>query len=171
MPQVDPNWPVLVGLQQRALEAADQTELAFLMGNETWHLVPYRQAAVFLPDAFGRPRLTVVSGLVSTLEDTPLTLWLADVREALASMEEGCQQARRLVAQDLPPHLREGWAEWWPEHALWAPLTNPSGQHLGGVFYVRDEVWSDAEIAEIGLLHRHYAHCLNTFPPRTSLLN
>lgn len=170
MPQVDPNWPVLVGLQQRALEAADTIELAFLIGNETWHLVPYRQAAVFLPDALGRPRLTVVSGLVSTLEDTPLTLWLTEVRKALDESAEGSSQPRRMIAHDLPPHLREGWAEWWPEHALWAPLTTPAGQSLGGVFYVRDEVWSDAEIAEIGLLHRHYAYCLKTFQPRTSLL-
>lgn len=170
MPQVDPNWPVLVGLQQRALEAADTIELAFLIGNETWHLVPYRQAAVFLPDALGRPRLNVVSGLVSTLEDTPFTLWLTDVRKALDESAEGSGQPRRLIAHDLPPHLHEGWAEWWPEHALWTPLTTPAGQHLGGVFYVRDEVWSDEEIAEISLLHRHYAYCLKSLQPRASLL-
>lgn len=168
--QAPANWPLLLGLQQRAMEASDVTELAFLIGNETWHLVPYRQAAVFLPDAIGRPQLTVVSGLVSALEDTPLTVWITEIRQALANSEGGCTQARRLTAGDFPTHLREGWAEWWPEHALWQPLTTPAGKRLGGVFYVRDEAWSDGELAELGLLHNHYAYCLDTFQTRASRL-
>lgn len=51
---VSPNWPTFVGLQQRAITAKDATELAFLIANETWHLLPYRQSLVFVDDTFAR---------------------------------------------------------------------------------------------------------------------
>ena len=119
MSEATANWPILLGLQQRALAAADEAELAFLIGNETWHLLPYKQAAVFLIDSFGRPQLKVVSGLVSALEDTPFTLWAARVCSMLLNDPASNAEARRLTALSLPIELREGWGEWWPENALY----------------------------------------------------
>jgi hypothetical protein len=170
MTEAHANWSVLLGLQQRAMEVADDTELAFLVANETWHLLPYRQAAVFWQDRLGRPQLKVVSGLVSTLEDTPFTLWLAQVCDVLSADPEARQQARTLTAADLPEALRDGWAEWWPEQALYQPLVTPSGKLLGVALYVRDEAWLNEELALLGTLHTHYAYCLNTFrQPRLPL--
>ncbi len=156
------NWPVLVGLQQRALEATDVIELAFLIANETWHLIPYRQALVFVDDTFGRARLKVVSGLVSTLEDTPFTLWARQVCAHLDQLAAGTNP-RTLTAHDLPVPLQDGWSEWWPLHALYQPLATPAGRRLGVVIYVRDDAWGDADINLLQLLHQQYAHCLASF--------
>lgn len=157
------NWPVLVGLQQRALEVTDANELAFLMANETWHLVPYRQAVVFFNDTFGRPRLKVVSALVSAVESTPFTLWLCQVCEAIGTITTDPPAARVVTARDLPAPLREGWSEWWPPYALYQPLITAAGRRLGVVIYVRDEPWGEAEMTVLPLLHQQYAHCLAAF--------
>jgi hypothetical protein len=154
------RWPVLVGLQQRAMEAADETELLFLAANETWHLAPYSQACVFVNDALGRPQLRVVSGLADALEDTPFTLWVREAAGPLVSAE-----ARRIDAAMLDASLRDGWAEWWPQHALFLPLLTPRGRLLGGVMLVRDEAWSDADVALLRLLHSTYAHALHALKP------
>ncbi|MBI5334825.1 MAG: HlyD family efflux transporter periplasmic adaptor subunit [Burkholderiales bacterium] len=115
----------------------------------------------------------VLGGLASTAEDTPYTLWLAQVQRALPSLHplpDGMPPApdggRALTAADLPGPLRAGWAEWWPQHALWLPLTAPDGQSLGGVFYVRDEPFQDAERALLAVLHGHYAFCLQALQAR-----
>lgn len=170
MSEATANWPILLGLQQRALAAADEAELAFLIGNETWHLLPYKQAAVFLIDSFGRPQLKVISGLVSALEDTPFTLWITRVCTLLLNDPAGNNEARRLTALSLPAELREGWGEWWPENALYQPLTTPTGKPVGVVIYVRDETWRDEELELLKLLHGHYAYCLNTFRKNRPLL-
>lgn len=163
MTEANASLPVLLGLQQRAMEVDDETALCFLVANETWHLLPYRQAVVFLQDRLGRPQLTVVSGLISTLEDTPFTLWLTEVCKALAADPASGTKARQLTASTLPESMREGWAEWWPEHALFQPLVTPAGQFLGAVLYVRDDAWTEDEMALFALIHRHYAYCLATF--------
>lgn len=158
------RWPVLVGLQQRALQAPDETQMLFLAANETWHLAPYSQACVFVHDAWGRPQLRVVSGLADALEDTPFTLWVREVFASVAS-GDGAGQARRIDAAMLDAALRQGWSEWWPQHALFLPLLTPRGNLLGGVMLVRDEAWSDADLALLELLHSTYAHALQALRP------
>lgn len=165
----DINWPILLALQDKALEASDESQLAFVIGNETWHLVPYRQAALYLIDVLGHPQLRLVSGLVGTLEDTPFTVWMKYLGQTLMDGQMNGSH-RRLTAHDLPQNLREGWAEWFPEHALWLPLNTPAGRNLGAVLLVRDEAWNDDEIAVLTLLHKHYAYCMNTLSPRRQRL-
>ncbi|HEX5737073.1 MAG TPA: hypothetical protein VFY22_01075, partial [Hydrogenophaga sp.] len=144
-------WPRYVSLQRRSLECADEAELGFLIANETWHLVPYKQAVLFRLDGFQRPKLSAVSGLVSVVESTPFTQWLVSVERHLASTqpppaaaEEGTEPpsgARAFTASDLPETLAASWAEWWPAHALRVPLITPQGLAVGSAIYTRAEPW------------------------------
>lgn len=163
MSQKGVDWSLFVGMLQRTLEVSDANELAFLVANETWHLVPYRQAAVFFDDSFGRPRLKAITGLVNALEPTPCNLWLSQVCAALGATPAEAAQARTLTSSDLPPELREGWAEWWPAYALFQPLVTTAGRRLGAVLYVRDDSWGEADLNLLRLLHQHYAHRLESF--------
>ena len=129
----------LAGLQQRALEARDVPELCFIAANETWHLVPYRQASVYVTDLRDRLALTTVSGLADTTGDTPFSLWVRQVCGAID--QQAGDRALVFTAADLPERLRAGWAEWWPEHALFLPLTPPAGKRVGALVLVRDEPW------------------------------
>ncbi len=161
-PQTDLS--VLLGLQQNATRAEDEAALCFLVGNDTWHAVPYGQAFVFLLDPLGQPDLRVASGLVSTFEETPFKLWAQAVCAALLKRASTADGEPCVVTPDmLDAHLREGWAEWWPAHALLLPLASPRAGVLGAVIHVRETPWSPAECALLKLLHAHYTLCLSTF--------
>jgi hypothetical protein len=168
-------WPVLAGLQQRLVQAADRTELLFVLANETFHLARYAQACVLLRDALQRPVLHAVSGLAEAGDDTPFTLWVRRVAAALAAQGQAdadadVHAARRLQAHQLPEDLRPGWAEWWPQHALHLPLATPRGALLGSLLLVRDEPWSDAELALLQLLAGTAAHALQALSPRPTFV-
>ena len=190
-------WQVLAGLQHRLMQAADRTELLFVLVNETFHLARYSQACVLLPDALQRPVLHAVSGLADASEDTPFTLWVRRIAATLATDAEaeaeakakakadggkagpeggtsgrpdGRPDARRLQAHQLDEDLRPGWAEWWPQHALHLPLATPRGAVLGSLLLVRDEAWSDAEVSLLQLLTSTAAHTLQALSPRPSAL-
>ena len=159
----------LVGLQQRALEARDVAELGFIIANETWHLTPYRQACVFVTDLRSRLALTTVSGLADSSEDTPFTLWVQQVCAAVA--QQAGDRALPCTAASLPERLRSGWAEWWPEHALFLPLAPPAGNRVGALILVRDEPWREDELTLLSPVQRTYAYCLRALrPTRSSLL-
>ncbi|MGL6071778.1 efflux RND transporter periplasmic adaptor subunit [Craterilacuibacter sp.] len=161
------RWPLLLGLQQQMQQARDEAGLCFLIANETWHLLPYSQACVFVFDPLGRLQLKAVSGLISTLEDTPFTLWLQQVA---AACERNGAAAQCFTAATLDSALQDGWAEWWPAHACCQQLTTPHGRRLGLVLYVRNEAWQEDELGLLAQLHRSYAYCLATFRrPHASL--
>lgn len=168
-----PDWPLLVSLQQRSLQAQDTAELGFLIANETWHLVPFRQAFVFTHDLFGKARLKTVTGLATLQGDTPYTLWLERVAH-LMNDTFTATGPQRFGAAMLAKDLREGWLEWWPEHALFAPLSLPgggkAGQRLGFVVYLRDTPWDDSEVQLLTLLHETYAQTLALFQRQTPTL-
>ena len=159
-----PNWPLLVSLQQRCLEAEDEAGLAFLIANEAWHLAPYAQASVFLRDALGRLRLRVISGLAEVNEDTPFTQWLHRVCRALTDSPQALE-SRRFDASSLDDALREGWQEWWPSHALYLPLATARGGLPGAVLFVRDTPWTDNEVTLLRLLLNTAAHVQDALRP------
>lgn len=166
-----PDWPLVVGLQQRATLAEDEAALAFLIANDTWQAVPYAQACLLLDDALGRPGLSVVSGLVSAHEETPYKQWLEAVCRPLLEGIAAPAQTEPLQIDPamLDDALRAGWSEWWPPHALLVPLATAREGRLGAVVYLRDTPWEDAELALLRILHIHYAGCLARFRGRRRL--
>lgn len=163
------RWPVLAGLQQRSQDAKDETELVFVMANETWQLVHYDQACVVLLDALGRPQLRAVSGLADALEDTPLTLWVRQVAAELMAGQDA-KDMRALQATQLDAALQSGWAEWWPQHALYVPLLAPDGRLMGAVLFNRDAPWQEAELLLLKLLHATYAYVMQSWRPASRSL-
>src|SRR5690606_32504628 len=56
-------WRALAHLTERLLTAGSRSEICFILANETWHLMPFRQAVLWRIDSRDRPRLHTVSGL------------------------------------------------------------------------------------------------------------
>lgn len=149
---------LLLGLQQRCMQALDATELGFVIANETWHLVPYRQACVFFTDALGHMALRCVSGLAAIQEETPFTLWAG--RTCAALNKQLPKGNPCLVQADmLEPHLAAGWSEWWPAHVVWVPLTTSRGLRIGSVFLVRDTAWTDNDLHWLTQLSTGWSYC------------
>lgn len=152
------NLPLLLSLHQRCLRAADGAELAFVIANETWHLMPYRQGSVFLLDQLGNLTLQTVSGLAHLHEETPFSLWLGRVCR-ITSTEFSGAEPRRLTASMIDTDLAIQWAEWWPEHAIVVPLTGKHGRRIGMAFFVRDELWIDDDLATLSLVAETWSYC------------
>lgn len=77
----------LAHLEERARAATRLETLGFTLTNESLALFPYRQAVLFIVDAFGRRRLVAASGLVSVAEDAPFTIWLSEFVRQLPALD------------------------------------------------------------------------------------
>lgn len=156
-PAADP-LAAMLQLEARSRAVLTEPELLFVVANETWQLVPFRQAAVFRCDLFGKPRLKAISGLAAVEADAPYAQWLGAVAAALWPRVRSAP--RPLTARDLPAELAEDWEEWWPQHALACPLRAPDGDYLGLTFYLRDEPWTEQHIVLLTRLHMAYGYSL-----------
>lgn len=155
----------LLALQSRARQAPTRQELLFLVANETWRLVPYRQAFVFVADAGGRWRLEIVSGLAALEDDTPFTLFLNRLIAPLAAgLATG---AAPIDPAGLPHELRDEWARFLPAHAVFLPLAAPDGAVLAGVLYGFDQAPRSGVADLLAGLHEAYGHALWALRPRT----
>ncbi len=156
--------PALLHLESRARHAATRAELQFVVVNETFQMVPYRQAVLVCPDALGRARIAALSGLATLEEDAPFSQWLTAVAGHLWSTLGTGPVA--LSARDLPAPLAADWNEWLPAHGLVTPLRAPDGTAIGFVLYLRDEAWSAQPIGLLSALHDAYGHALWALAPR-----
>lgn len=129
----------LLDLSRRARRAGSARELGFLLVNDSLELVPYRQAALWLPNE----GLYTLSGLIQVEANAPYALWLERVCAYLAM--QPTDLIRTLTAADLPPELSLHWAEWWPDQALWLALpeesTIPREGKACGLLLVSDMPW------------------------------
>ncbi|HWL28441.1 MAG TPA: HlyD family efflux transporter periplasmic adaptor subunit [Burkholderiaceae bacterium] len=139
----------LLNAEVRSRSAETPQALAFTIVNETWQLVPYRQALVWRKGVTG-PDLLAVSGLASIAEDSPFTVWakrllrtiwpLAGGAVRVLNFQEIEDQGR--APEDWPgvtPDLISGWEEWWPPHLMVVPMVR------GGECYAIAMFLLDAE--------------------------
>jgi hypothetical protein len=135
-------------LGRRAREAGTDRELGFMLVNDSYELVHYRQAALWLTDG----GVYNLSGVVQVEANAPYVQWLSSVCKYLASSAPqigngdhasgAAFTARPITSQDLPEELAADWASWWPEHALWLGC---AGQ--GACLLARDDAWTDQDLA------------------------
>lgn len=146
---------LLVELESRSRQAVNAQQLQFTIANETWRLLPYRQAYVWIADVRGVSKLRCVSGLAQLNEDSPFTVWLKRLRQELAD-----DQPRLLGPADVGEGLREGWREWLPPHLLIWPLRAPDQTVLGSVWLALESEPPDAVESPLARLMESYGYCL-----------
>ncbi len=144
----------LLELESRALAAEDLAALRFTIVNESHALCAYRQAAMF-ESVGGRLKMMAASGLASVAEDSPFTVWVSQFVRRLPAGE-----TQRLDYADAAEQDQVGWAEWLPEHLLWVPLADASGEAHAYVLYAAESAWSDQSVALLQRLHQIYVLCL-----------
>jgi hypothetical protein len=126
-------WQALAHLVASAQAARSVPEIGFIAANQTWQLMPFRQAVLWRISARGVPKLQTVSALARLAEDSPNTVWLRRLggflhRRFLA----GGDQPAFLARSDLPPELGQDWDEFMPALAYVLPVPAPrSGRRLG----------------------------------------
>jgi multidrug resistance efflux pump len=140
-----PSAAELLTFEGRLRTAHSTEELEFLLVNEPYQILPYDQAFLWKPDVLTRPVLCAASGLADTDPNAPFALWFARaVAHVLASGMEA--QVRQWQDGDFPESLNDG-AEWIPRHALIVLLKSPTGQPLGGLWFARQQAFTEDEVA------------------------
>lgn len=155
----DSVLPLLLTLNQRLLKAEDLRELGFIIANDTWQVLKYRQACVYLPNRVGRISLAAVTGLEPVTEATPFSLWLDRVNKHLGAKQKVSQPCA-INQGSVPVDLAKGWSEWWPEQGYYVPLMDGK-RLLGAVYLVRDEPWRENDQQLITLLSESWQFCLS----------
>ncbi len=154
----------LLELERRARDAEDAQALGFLMVNDTYLAVPYRQAAWY---CCHRDRLRSLSGLATPDRDAPFTRKLeaffrktlqkqtrlqnlSTARMGAAFGAEG-SAAEREAGAFFTGHL--------PANVALVPLTHKGVVH-GALLFARDEAFTRSEISAFGHLADAYGHAL-----------
>ena len=137
---------VMMDLARRARQAQSSHELGFLLVNDTIHLSPYRQAALWS----AQEGVHTLSGVVQPEANAPYVQWLNRLSDHLT--QSGDEGARPLTAASLPEALAEEWAHWWPAHALWLPMASPAEpkRTSQALLLARDTPWSEDEQRLLG---------------------
>lgn len=144
----DAPWQALARLMERASSARSLPELCFIAVNETWQVMPFRQAVFWRISSRGLPKLQTVSGLARLTEDSPNTVWLKRLGLLLhrRTGEKVKPQPSFLSRADVPPSLAAYWEEFLPDLVYVLPLTAPrDGRLLGLLALALDEAPTDQQ--------------------------
>ena len=186
------GWRTLAELGERLRRARAPTELAFILANETWRLLPYRQGIVWRTTGAGRDassRLMTVSGLANLADETPNTIWLKKMGRWLArgagnmasaigpvaaaataatagatSRPLAAEAARILTRHDLPPALARDWADFGAAAWLVVPVVAPGGDRLGLATFALDSDPNDQAIERVQRLALAAGHAWSALP-------
>ena len=131
---------------QRKLQACKSIrELAFVTANEGFSVLRFDQAILWQYDVRSQVVVEAVSGLAEVTTEAPYVQWL--IRAAAHFSEAPGQPVVSAALADLPESLAEDGAEWVPDQILHCALQSPEGAIIGGVFFARDEPFSEVERA------------------------
>lgn len=149
----------LLQIEQDARQAESEAAVEFIAVNDTWRIVPYRQALLWRADALGRPALRLVSGLADVAGDSPYRQWVNGAIAQLApTLANG--KARAVTIDDLPAALHDGWREWMGYGALLVTLPAPDGTCMGGLWLNLEHAAGAAETALLERLAGCYGQAL-----------
>lgn len=152
---------MLLQLERRA-RSASPDELAFVMVNETFRLLPYTQA--FLWGGTQQPRVLAVSGVTAPDANAPQVVQIASLCKAVhASGETGI---RHFTAAENPALAADAWAALLPPVLIWAPLGRQPGAAL---LLGREAQLSDGEKQLLDFLMDAYAHARQAVQPPVRL--
>lgn len=149
-----------IALAGQSRAARSEQELAFLICNESRHLLPFRLSALLVPSGRRGWRLHTHSGLASLSEQTPYRLWL---ERWVAQLADRVEQVLPVTPDMLEPALAADWSEWLPAGVALVALRGPD-RELAAVWLVaRDAPFAwpppagspDTWLGELGGVYGH----------------
>ena len=144
-----------VHLEERLRAARTLAELRFSIANETFALLPYRQAFVWETDG-ARARLATVSGLAQLAAASPMQQWLERLGTALAARD--ALDGDYLSGSDLPAAVAADWDAWLPTYLLCFPVVTPDGARVGLVGFALEEAADEAAQPWLARLPAAWGH-------------
>lgn len=132
----------LLHLGKRARQAQTTADLGFILANETFHLVPYRQAVLWLQEG----GVSALSGVVTLQKTAPYTQWLERWCETHPVLVEPVLWDLRDAAQE---DTWKDWPDWLPPWLLAVPLRHPDKEaddNIGMLLLAMEEPCTQAHL-------------------------
>lgn len=185
-PRTDPMMQkvlMLVALHKQARHKAKLSDLSFMMVNQTFNIVPYRHCAFFRWDGKSLS-VEAASGLVQIDQNGPYALWLKSVATRLIrekskevaftlpgapKPEESYVKSYPVTAADCTGLDQENWSQWSSSHAMLVMLKGADGEVHSGLWFDREEAFSETDTAFLDDLCDSYAHVIQKLEGRTSV--
>ena len=153
---------LIAALEARARAANNLAELGFSMANDSYNLLAFRQALVFVGDDQDA-RLLTVSGLAKPTEDSPYLLWLRRswpwLAQQLTAAPGWLVPPAEGEGSDIPAGVLDGWQEWWPQGVFGLPIQTRSGQPLGCICFLLDQPPNQLQVQALNQLRQTWAYC------------
>ncbi|MEI6214900.1 MAG: HlyD family efflux transporter periplasmic adaptor subunit [Desulfuromonadales bacterium] len=146
-------------LEASARAALTVTDLGFVIVNETYRLIPYRQA-FFCTVSDNRFVLNTISGLAAVDSHSPFYDWFMQLGTHLAVLMNG-NQPQAVERSAVPAQIYDEWQEWLPEVLLLVPLPVRDADASNVLILVREEPFSDDEQHTLQALGQVYGHALS----------
>ncbi len=150
---------LLPELEARARAAGNLAELGFSIANDSYGLLPFRQALVF-SGTEEDSRLLCVSGLAKATEDSPYLVWLRRtwpwLQRRFAAGAAWCAYAD---LEGAPAEVLEGWREWWPAGIYALPLARRDGEGLGWVCFLLEQPPGEQQRQALLRLAQSWSYC------------
>lgn len=150
----------LLQLEDMVRKAESLEALQFLIVNESRRLFPYTQCNCLVnQQANSNFRLTAASSISVIDRDAPMVKWL----EALVNhgYERTRLQQTSLLTQDsCPADFQSEWQDYSHPFVMWCPFTTGDGTLEGGLWFARDDQWTEQEIVIATRLAETYAYSI-----------
>jgi multidrug resistance efflux pump len=135
----------LLEFERRIQSASSNREVAFRAVNDSSQVLRFDQAVLWRYDVFGQPMIATASGLADVSVDSPFQQWLVRLIKAIVPDPFASPQA--LTAGEIPEAAAADGEDWIPAHLLHCPMRGPTGVALGGMLFLRNDEFTDAERA------------------------
>jgi len=132
-----------------------------LIVNETARIVPYVTSIFWLNHGTQR-KIIAVSGIPEPVKHIPFTEWATKL--CLALNRNNWQEPTLVARNNIPAELLDDWQEYLPAQVLWVPLLNQDN-HLGGILYCKEEVWTSEEIGILQYCSDAIAYSVSAISP------
>ena len=148
-----------------------KTELEFLMVNQTFNLVPFRNC-IYWEYQKNKVVIKNISGLVQIDPDGPYTQWLVRVIQHFIKTHKSTDKdpdnantinfstLLPIAASDCEERDAQDWNKWATDHALFILIRDTSDKIMGGLWLDREKPFGTLEKALLEDLADGYAHSL-----------
>ncbi|MBF0096796.1 MAG: secretion protein HylD [Magnetococcales bacterium] len=143
---------LLLQLEQRSRQVNRLSALHFIIVNETYQLLPFRQAVLWRDDL----HVCALSGVALPDGNAPFVLWLRSLAQVLIAQVPADAGLVPVNGRTLPDKMAAEWLEWLPEHGLLCPLRQ-GAESLGWLLLGRDEPFGSDEQALLTVLLESYS--------------
>ena len=153
----------LLSIERTAREAENLNAFQYVVVNETYKLVKYKQAVLLKLDRNNlRAEVRAASGIAAIDRNVPAIRRLEHVITDFAR-DKQLDTLQSINPDDISETYRADFETFAAAHVLWCPVKLANGDILGGLWLTRDSTWTESECTILQQLADSFAFIWASF--------